>query len=304
MELTPIQTEMLVILVNLFRQKGGAVKGEEIANVLHRNSGTIRNQMQALRALRMVESVSGPKGGYRPTSQAYDVLDIIDQPGGAATNIYRNGKLVDGATVCEIIFTAVHHPNTCNGRVRVIGDIREFDNGDVIKIGPTPKNELVIRGKVIGRDDTRNILIFVISDLLTLPKRHIRECVQVGNITIDSNATINDAANTLLELGSHGAPVIDKKEIIGVVTLAAITRSLVSGLTNQKVRDVMSRDPITIDGDTPISNAVKLFDQYRVNTLVVLASSGKPYGVVFKVDVLRESDRFGESIIAPSFMSA
>jgi len=125
----------------------------------------------------------------------------------------------------------------------------------------------------------------------------------VGNITIDSNATIKDAANTLLKQGSHGAPVTEKKEIIGVVTLAAITRSLISGLTNQKVRDVMSRDPITIDGDTPISSAVKLFDQYRVNTLVVLAS-GKPYGVVFKADVLRGSDRFGESIIAPSFMSA
>ncbi len=303
MELTPVQTEILTTLVNLFHQKGHAVKGVEIASAVNRNPGTVRNQMQALRTLGMVEGVPGPKGGYRPTGQTYDVLDITDQPGERITNIYRNGKFVDDATVCEISFTTVQHPNTCNGRVRVIGDVREFNNGDIIKIGPTPGNKLVIRGKIIGRDDTRNILIFTISDLITLPKRYIRECIHEGYVTIDVNMSIRDAANTLLKHGINGAPVIDDTNIVGTVTLANITRALTSGLVNQKVWDIMSEEPITVDGDTPISSAVKLFDQNQVNSIVVVVHR-KPYGVVFRTDVLRESTIVDEPIIAPSLMSA
>ena len=303
MELTPVQTEILTTLVNLFHQKGHAVKGVEIASAVNRNPGTVRNQMQALRTLGMVEGVPGPKGGYRPTGQTYDVLDITDQPGERITNIYRNGKFVDDATVCEISFTTVQHPNTCNGRVRVIGDVREFNNGDIIKIGPTPGNKLVIRGKIIGRDDTRNILIFTISDLITLPKRYIRECIHEGYVTIDVDMSIRDAANTLLKHGINGAPVIDDTNIVGTVTLANITRALTSGLVNQKVWDIMSEEPITVDGDTPISSAVKLFDQNQVNSIVVVVHR-KPYGVVFRTDVLRESTIVDEPIIAPSLMSA
>ena len=303
MELTPIQTEILTTLINLFHQKGRAVKGEEIAAVIDRNPGTVRNQMQALRMLGIVEGVPGPKGGYHPTGQTYDILDISDPPTATITNIYRNGKIVEGATVCEIMFTTVQHPDTCHGRVKVIGNIRKFDNGDIIKIGPTPQNKLVIRGAIIGRDDTRNILIFVISDLIILPKRSVRECIRSGNVTIDADATIKVAANILIKHRIHGAPAVDATDIVGVVTLEQITKSMVSGLTNQKVRDVMSRDPVTVDGDVPIPDVAKLFDQRHTRNIVVV-TNGQPYGIVSRDDLVRESTMVSELIIAPSLMSA
>ncbi|PXF59775.1 MAG: hypothetical protein C4B59_10760 [Candidatus Methanogaster sp.] len=303
MELTPIQTEILTTLINLYHQKGNGVKGEEIAAVIDRNPGTVRNQMQALRMLGIVEGVPGPKGGYHPTGQTYDILDISDQPAKTITNIYRNGKLVEGATVCEIMFTTVQHPDTCHGRVRVIGDIRKFDNGDIIKIGPTPQNKLVIRGKAIGRDDTRNILIFAISDLIILPKRSVKECIRSGNVSIDVDTTIKAAANILLKHRIRGAPVVDATVVVGIVTLEQITKALVSGLTNQKAWDVMSRDPIIVDGDVPIPDVSKLFDQHHTRNIVVVIN-GKPYGIISREDMVRESTTVSELVIAPSFMSA
>lgn len=303
MDLTPVQTEILTALVSLFRQKECAVKGEEIARTIDRNPGTVRNQMQALRAMGMIEGAPGPKGGYRPTIQTYDVLDIIDLPGETITNIYRNGKLVEGATVCEISFTTVQHPNSCRGRVRIMGNVREFNTGDTIKIGPTPMNKLVIRGEVIGRDDIRNVLVYTISDMGTLPKRRIRECVRNGRVSIDADTTIKDAANILIKHGVHGAPVIDEKKVIGVVTLTRIVRALISGLINQNVWDVMSWDFISIDGDTPISSVAKLFYQHHVSNIVVDVN-GKPYGIVSRDSILRESTGVSESIIAPMSMSA
>lgn len=76
MELTPIQKDIIIALINLQRQKDRAIKGEEIAEVIQRNPGTVRNQMQLLKALGLVEGVPGPKGGYKPTGAAYDSLRI------------------------------------------------------------------------------------------------------------------------------------------------------------------------------------------------------------------------------------
>ncbi|HEY3422517.1 MAG TPA: Rrf2 family transcriptional regulator, partial [Methanocellaceae archaeon] len=64
-ELTVIQREILTALINLFREKGRAIKGEEISERIDRNPGTVRNQMQSLKALGLVEGVPGPKGGYK-----------------------------------------------------------------------------------------------------------------------------------------------------------------------------------------------------------------------------------------------
>ncbi|NOQ47877.1 MAG: HTH domain-containing protein, partial [Methanococcoides sp.] len=57
MELTPIQKEIIIELINLQRQKASAVKGEEIAELIDRNPGTVRNQMQSLKMLGLVEGV-------------------------------------------------------------------------------------------------------------------------------------------------------------------------------------------------------------------------------------------------------
>ncbi len=68
MKLTAVQREVLLALVDLYyKSQGDAVKGEGIANVINKNPGTIRNQMQSLRSLGLVEGVPGPNGGYRPT---------------------------------------------------------------------------------------------------------------------------------------------------------------------------------------------------------------------------------------------
>ncbi|MDD1748495.1 MAG: hypothetical protein LUO89_01335, partial [Methanothrix sp.] len=54
MDLTPVQRDILTALINIHRVEGRAVKGEEIAELIDRNPGTIRNQMQSLKALNLV----------------------------------------------------------------------------------------------------------------------------------------------------------------------------------------------------------------------------------------------------------
>ena len=164
-ELTPSQKNILQELVNLFRDSEDAVKGEEIAERVNRNPGTIRNQMQSLKALQLVEGVPGPKGGYKPTATAYDALQIQEMDHAAEVPFFHNGDRIERANVAEISLASVHHPENCRAEVTLQGSISDYKEGDSITVGPTPLSKLRIIGTVEGKDDTNNKLILTIDDM-------------------------------------------------------------------------------------------------------------------------------------------
>jgi len=161
-ELTPSQKTILTALVNLYGEREEAVKGEAIADQVDRNPGTIRNQMQSLKALQLVEGVPGPKGGYKPTANAYEALDIQELDRAAQVPLFHEGERVEDVNVDEIGLTSVHHPDLCRAEIHVRGSVRNFHEGDAITVGPTPLSGLVVEGDLDGKDDTNNILILKI----------------------------------------------------------------------------------------------------------------------------------------------
>jgi hypothetical protein len=164
-ELTSSQRTILTALINLYRDRESAVKGEDIAEEVNRNPGTIRNQMQSLKALQLVEGVPGPKGGYKPTANAYEALDIQEMEEPAAVPLFLDGEQVERANVEEIDLSSVHHPEKCRAEIHVQGSVRDFHEGDKVRVGPTPLSKLVVEGTVDGKDDSNNILILVIEDM-------------------------------------------------------------------------------------------------------------------------------------------
>ncbi|WEL17971.1 MULTISPECIES: Rrf2 family transcriptional regulator [unclassified Halorhabdus] len=165
-ELTPSQKNILQELVNLYRDSESAVKGEEIAERVNRNPGTIRNQMQSLKALQLVEGVPGPKGGYKPTATAYDALQIQDMDHAAEVPLFHNGEQIPEANVAEINLASVHHPENCRAEVTLQGSLSDYDEGDSVTVGPTPLSKLQIVGTLDGKDDTSNKLILTIDDMV------------------------------------------------------------------------------------------------------------------------------------------
>ncbi|WP_158057476.1 Rrf2 family transcriptional regulator [Halorussus halophilus] len=164
-ELTSSQKTILTALVNLHRETEDAVKGEDIAAEVDRNPGTIRNQMQSLKALQLVEGVPGPKGGYKPTANAFEALDVQTLESAAEVPLFHNDDPVEGANVEEVDLTSVHHPELCRAEIHLRGSVREFHDGDSVRVGPTPLSKLVIEGTVDGKDDTSNILILKLDSM-------------------------------------------------------------------------------------------------------------------------------------------
>ena len=164
-ELTPSQKKILEALINLYRDVESAVKGEEIAEEVDRNPGTIRNQMQSLKALQLVEGVPGPKGGYKPTGTAYDALQIQEMEQAADVPLQHEGELIPNANVQEIDLTSVHHPELCRAEIRLQGSISDFHESDSVTVGPTPLSKLRIVGTLDGKDDTNNSLVLTIDEM-------------------------------------------------------------------------------------------------------------------------------------------
>lgn len=287
MELTPIQKDIIIALINLQRQKDRAIKGEEIAEVIQRNPGTIRNQMQLLKALSLVEGVPGPKGGYKPTGGAYNALRIQQLKNESVVPIYRNNVIVNGTTAAEISFTTVRSPDMCNGVIRVIGSTRDFAMDDKIQVGPTPVNRLIIRGEVTGRDDTNNSILFDITEMISLPKKQVKHYMKYPPVLVNVNASIQEATRVLIRNNIHGAPVEDKGKVVGIVTYTDIGHAIAQGKINLKVKDLMTKELITVDGDMQLYDVVKLFHKYNVSRLIVTIN-GVAKGTLSKTDVLNE----------------
>ena len=161
-ELTSSQKSILRALVDLYSQEETAIKGEEIAEEVDRNPGTIRNQMQSLKALQLVEGVPGPKGGYKPTTEAYEALEIEKLESPAEVPVFVNDDRIEDTNVQEIDLTNVFHPDLCRAEIEIRGSLNDYHEGDTVRVGPTPISKLVIEGTVDGKDDGNNVVILKI----------------------------------------------------------------------------------------------------------------------------------------------
>lgn len=285
--LTSVQKEILQSLTNLYRKSNfKSIKGEEIAEVMNRNPGTIRNQMQSLRSLGLVKGVPGPRGGYKPTIKAYHTLNIQDSDKEMVVPVYRGNEKVKDITVSKMEFTSITHPGECEAAIKAVGNIKYLDLGDKIRVGPTPVNKLVVDGIVVGRDDMDNIILLETTAIRSIPKMTVMEVASRDVLKLEASRNIKNAAKTLSDNGIEGAPVVDDGEIVGILTLSDITKSLAEGKESFKVSEVMSKHLISVEESVMIADAIEVMNRNNIGRLIVVDEAGTPVGIVTRTDLL------------------
>lgn len=166
-ELTSSQRRVLTSLVNLAENADRPINGREIAETINRNAGTVRNRMQSLRDLRLVEGVPGPKGGYVPTDGAYETLGIERLDDAARTPVECEGTLVEEVNVEEIDLSSVANPELCRAELVIRGSVETFDAGDRVTVGPTPAAGLRLSGTVDATHVDGNRLLLRVDGMET-----------------------------------------------------------------------------------------------------------------------------------------
>ena len=282
---TPVQRDTLTTLVNINRQEGRAVKGKEIGELMDRNPETIRIQLRSLKELNLVESVTGPNGGYTATATAYNALSMDNNGDGneVPVPVVRNGITVEGASATEIVVNNVKDPIRRNcASILIVGDIKDFRVGDEVEVGPTPVSKLYIRGKVVLLDKNMSRIVLDIIEMISIPRLPVKKVARRA-VRISPNTTLREASRILIINGAQEALVEDISP--GLVNMVDITRAVAEGRTDLKVSEIMTPGFLTISSDAPIFEAVKMLGKTGASQLVVL-NSGTLWGIITPRDLM------------------
>ena len=285
--LTSVQKEILQTLINLYQSSNGkSIKGEDIAEVMNRNPGTIRNQMQALRSLGLVKGVPGPRGGYKPTIEAYHSLNISVSDDDSYVPIYKNGKRIEDVSVAKIEFTSIPQPTECEAAIKVLGSIKDLNLGDEVRIGPTPVNNLGVMGTIVGRDDMDNILLVDTKTIRSIPKQTVGDIASRDVISFSMDCSVKEAARKLAKLEIDGAPVMKDGKIVGVFTLTDLVNAIAEDKENETVGELMSTNVVIVNEDLKIANAIEVKLKKSISRLIIADNNQTLLGIVTRTDLI------------------
>ncbi len=117
-------------------------------------------------------------------------------------------------------------------------------------------------------------------------------------VSARKNASARDIALQFLTGLYSGMPVTDDHgHVIGVVTEFNILEAVQGGkeLTKTTAEEIMTREVVTAEADTPVSELITILTDKHLIRLPITAK-GKLVGVVARCDVLR-------SLIEPEFVT-
>lgn len=285
--LTSVQKEILQTLINLYQSSNGkSIKGEDIAEVMGRNPGTIRNQMQSLRSLGLVKGVPGPRGGYKPTIEAYHSLNISVSDEDSKVPIYKNDERLDDISVARIEFTSVPQPSECEAAIKVLGSIKDLNLGDTIRIGPTPVNNLGVMGVIVGRDDMDNILLVDTTTIRSIPKKTVGDIASRDVISFKMDCNIKEAAKKLTDNEIDGAPVMKDGKVVGVFTVTDLVKAIAHDEDDKTVGELMSTNVVIVNEDLKIANAIEVILKKSISRLIIADNDNSLLGIVTRTDLI------------------
>ncbi len=114
--------------------------------------------------------------------------------------------------------------------------------------------------------------------------------------TLDVNTTIEEAYKIMLRYGHNGFPIMDKGQLVGVITRQEIYKAKHHHYEQETVDVYMSENIISVDPDTPILEIQELMIKYDVGRVLVLNNQGKLEGIITRTDLIRSL--YGEKEIS------
>jgi Zn-dependent protease/predicted transcriptional regulator len=95
---------------------------------------------------------------------------------------------------------------------------------------------------------------------------------------------------TMMYSSKHlGFPVVERDTLIGMVTLADVNRMASIDREAMQVRDVMTRDPITLPPTAPLIDALKIMSARNFGRIPIV-QDGKILGIVTRTDIIKVTE--------------
>ncbi|ASJ15794.1 inosine-5-monophosphate dehydrogenase [Thermococcus chitonophagus] len=120
------------------------------------------------------------------------------------------------------------------------------------------------------------------------PKILVEQVVKRKAVVVKPNDTVHKVARVLSRNKVGSAVVMEKDEILGIVTERDILDKVVAKGKDPKqvtVREIMSKNPVKIEYDYDVQDAIELMTEKGVRRILV-TKFGKPIGFVTATDLL------------------
>jgi acetoin utilization protein AcuB len=126
----------------------------------------------------------------------------------------------------------------------------------------------------------------------------IRDVMTKNPITVDSETLVLDAQKIMKENSIRRLPVVDKGNLVGIVTQHDLLQASPSPATSlsihelnyllakMKVKEVMKRNPFTLIPDTPFEEALRIGQDKKIGSFPVM-DKGKLIGIITESDTVR-----------------
>jgi CBS domain-containing protein len=108
-------------------------------------------------------------------------------------------------------------------------------------------------------------------------------------VTVDKDSSVYEAAKVMSEKGIGSIVVTGDGKPVGIATERDILQRVVAkrlDASKVKMKDIMSKPLITVNGSMPIINAIRIMEKNKVRRLLVM-ERGKLVGIVTQRDLLR-----------------
>lgn len=117
-----------------------------------------------------------------------------------------------------------------------------------------------------------------------------RDVMSTDLVVLPENATVEEAIRSLLKHHVSGAPIVDEQGcLVGIVSefqlLEAIYRPEVK---QEQVRDLMTKDVITVREDAALSEVANLLLLHRIRRVPVVRE-GEMVGIITRRDLLQST---------------
>ncbi|MGB9440500.1 MAG: CBS and ACT domain-containing protein [Desulfobacterales bacterium] len=118
-------------------------------------------------------------------------------------------------------------------------------------------------------------------------------------ITVDVNDSMQDAMKLLKENDIRMLPVMKKAKLVGIVTDRDLKKASASDATTLevhellyllmkiKVKDIMTRDVITVPPDYTVEETAQVLQKNRISGAPVVAADGQLVGTITQTDLFR-----------------
>ena len=127
----------------------------------------------------------------------------------------------------------------------------------------------------------------------------VKDWMSKNVITVDANDSMFDAAKTMKENDIRMLPVMKKGKLVGIVTDRDLKRASASDATTLeihelmyflskiKLKEIMTKDPITIPSDYTMEEAAEVLLENKISGVPVVDDRGHVVGVITQTDLFK-----------------